>query len=266
MFETYSGATRIVPLLGYPIAQAKSPFGMTKGFAARGADCIVVPVKIPPDGVGDYLKALDRVENLAGVLATVPHKFALAAHADRRSDRAAFYGSANIMRRDRAGFWLADMLDGLGFIRAIRAAGGLLAGRRALLAGAGGAGGAIAMELLTAGVERLAVHDTDPARRDDLIARLDARFADKAAVGSASPRGFEVIVNATPLGMQRDDPLPFETEHLTPEMFVGDVVSARHTTPLLAAAGARGCRTADGHDMFEATLDLMLDFFLGAAP
>lgn len=266
MFETYSGATRIVPLIGYPIAQAKSPFGMTKGFAARGADCIVVPVKVPPGGVGEYLKALDRVENLAGVLATVPHKFALAAHADRQSDRAAFYGSANIMRRDRAGRWLADMLDGLGFIRAIRAAGGTLDGRRALLAGAGGAGGAIALELLNAGVEVLAVHDTDRARRDDLIARLNARFPGKAIAGSASPQGFDVIVNATPLGMQPGDPVPFEVSQLTREMFVGDVVSAGHTTPLLSAAERRGCRTSDGHDMFEATLDLMLDFFLSDAP
>lgn len=262
MFENYSGATRIVPLLGYPIEQAKSPNGMTKGLAARGADCIVVPVKVPPAAVASYLKALDEVENLAGVLATVPHKFALARHAVRLSERAAFYGSANIMRRDGAGHWIADMLDGVGFIRAINAGGGDIRGRRALLVGAGGAGGAIALELLNAGAAAVAVHDTDHARRDDLVHKLNARFPGMASIGSSSPAGFDIVVNATPLGMKPGDPAPIELSGLTKSMFVGDVVSAKTVTPLLASATQAGCKSCSGHDMFESTLELMIDFFL----
>jgi len=262
MFETYSGATRIVPLLGYPIEQTKSPHGMTKGFAARGADCIVVPVKVPSEAVEGYLKALDRVENLVGVLATVPHKFALARHAARLTERAAFYGSANVMRRDRDGLWVADMLDGIAFIRAIEAAGGHIEGKRALLVGAGGAGGAIALELLNVGASAVAVHDTDTARRDDLVRKLLAKHPGKAGVGSFSPDGFDVIINATPLGMRSEDPPPVELSELTKQMFVGDVVTAKMTTPLLSAAMNTGCRTCSGHDMFEAALDLMLDCFL----
>jgi len=262
MFETYSGATRIIPLLGYPIEQTKSPYGMTRGFAARGANCIVVPLKVSPDSVGTVLTALDGIENLAGVLATVPHKFALARHADHLTERAGFYGSANIMRRDPSGQWVADMLDGIGFIRAIETAGGRIAGNRALLAGAGGAGGAIALELLNAGASAIAIHDTDACRRDDLIGRLNLLFPGRASVGTASPDGHDIIVNATPLGMRPEDPAPIVLSRLRGTMFVGDVVSASTPTPLVAAARQAGCATCSGHDMFDATLNLMLDFFL----
>jgi shikimate dehydrogenase len=265
MFENYSGATRIVPVLGHPITQAKSPAGMTKGFAERGADVVVVPIDVPPSGVQAFLKALDQVKNLAGVLATVPHKFALCAHAPSRTSRASFFGSANIMRRGPTGSWHADMLDGLGFVRAIRNAGGSIDGKKSLLIGAGGAGGAIAFELLDAGAAMVAVHDLDHGRRDKLILRLNQEFPGKSEGGTNSPDGFDIIINASPLGMRLDDPLPLEIAELTRSMFVGDVVTAPQETPLLEAANRAGCASCSGHDMFDSTLDLMLDFFLEKA-
>jgi shikimate dehydrogenase len=262
MFETYSGATTIVPLLGHPIAQTKSPYGMTKGFAARGIDAIVVPVNVRPPNVAAYLRALDAVENIGGVLATVPHKFALCAHAATMTERAAFFGSANVMRRDEAGRWQADMLDGLGFVRAIERAGGPLAGRKSLLVGAGGAGSAIALELLNAGAASIAIHDTDAKRRDLLVSRLNERHPGKAAAGTASPDGYGVVVNATPLGMHSGDPAPFDLDRIARDMVVGDVVTAKDDTPLVRAAKATGCTCCSGHDMFAASLDLMIDFFV----
>jgi shikimate dehydrogenase len=262
MFETYSGATAIIPLLGHPIAQAKSPYGMTRGFAARGVDAVVVPLNVRPEHVAEFLEALDDVENIGGVMATVPHKFALCAHAETVTDRAAFFGSANVMRRDASGRWRADMLDGLGLVRAIAAAGGSIAGTKALLVGAGGAGSSIALEILNAGAASVAVHDTETIRRDLLISRLNDRHPGKASAGTASPDGFKVVVNATPLGMRAGDDAPIELDHIDRAMFIGDVVTAKDDTPLIRAAKAAGCRCCSGHDMFNASLDLMLDFFV----
>ena len=264
MFENYSGATRIIPILGHPIAQAKSPFGMTKGLAARGADAIVVPIDVAPEGVHALLTALDGVKNLAGVIATVPHKFALCAYAESKSDRARFFSSANVMRRDHSGRWHADMLDGLGFVRSIRNAGGSIPGKRVLLVGAGGAGGSIACELLNAGASAIAVHDVDHVRRDRLISRLNESRPGSSEQGTGSPRGFDIVINASPLGMRPDDPAPVDCSGLTPSMFIGDVVTAPDTTSLLRAASAVGCASCSGHDMFDCTRDLMLDFFLEA--
>jgi shikimate dehydrogenase len=262
MFETYSGATKIIPLLGHPIAQTKSPYGMTTGFALRGVDAIVVPIHVLPQSVAAFLDALDDIENLGGVMATVPHKFALCAHAETMTDRAAFFGSANVMRRDASGRWRADMLDGLGLVRAIERAGGSVAGARALLVGAGGAGSAIALEILNAGAASIAVHDTEANRRDLLISKLNDRHPEKATAGTASPTGFNVAINATPLGMRAGDAAPLDLDRIDGAMFVGDVVTANDDTPLIRAAKAAGCRCCSGHDMFDASLDLMLDFFI----
>jgi shikimate dehydrogenase len=262
MFENFSGSTRIIPLLGHPVAQTKSPYGMTKGFALRGVDAMVVAVDVPPHGAARFLDALDAVENFGGVMATVPHKFALCAHADAVTDRAAFYGSANVMRRDASGRWFADMLDGLGFIRAIERAGGTVAGAEVWLMGAGGAGGSIALELVEAGAASLAVHDVDAARRDLLIGKLNARHPGRAVVGTSEPAGHTIVVNATPMGMRGGDAPPFDLGRIERAIFVGDVVTAKEDTPLIAAAKAAGCKCCSGHDMFNASLGLMLDFFI----
>lgn len=261
MFEHYSGATKLIPILGHPIAQVKAPFGMTKALAERGIDTIVVPIDVPPASVGPMLQALDTAGNLAGIIATVPHKFALCAHASARTARAGFFGSANVMRRLPDGRWQADMLDGIGFVRAIQRAGGTIAGQDALLVGAGGAGGAVAFELLNAGAASIAIHDTDLARRDRLIARLNEAHPGRARIGSASPIGCQVVVNATPLGLNPADPLPLDATQLNGAMFVGDVVTGNADTALIAAAKAAGCKCSTGHDMFEMTLGLMIDFF-----
>ena len=262
MFENYSGTTKIIPLLGHPIVQAKSPFGMTRAFGERGFDAVVVPIDVPPEAAGAFLKALDAVENLGGVLATVPHKFVLCEHATVLTERARFFGSANVMRRTSTGEWQADMLDGIGFVRAIQRAGGTIAGRNALLVGAGGAGGAIAFELLNAGAKSVAVHDADVGRCSRLTTKLNEKHPGKAKTGSASPTGYDLVVNATPLGMNPNDPLPITSEELDGSMFVGDVVTVHGDTPVVAAAKAADCAYCSGHDMFDATLDLQLDFFM----
>jgi len=71
-----------------------------------------------------------------------------------------------------------------------------------------------------------------------------------------------MVCNATPMGMSPDDPLPVAAHLLNSSMFVGDVVAGHGTTPLLKAAKAAGCRTADGAQMVEAVQEMMLDFLL----
>jgi shikimate dehydrogenase len=72
-----------------------------------------------------------------------------------------------------------------------------------------------------------------------------------------------MVVNATPMGMSPQDPLPVPAHLLTPSMFVGDVVAGHGVTPFLQAAQALGCKTADGVQMVEAGMEIMPDFLLG---
>lgn len=257
------GATRLVPIFGDPIAQVKAPAGLTAEFARRGRNTMVVPFHVTPDHFGGVVASLGPIQNVDGFIATVPHKFAACAQCTTLSPRAEFLGVANVVRRNGDGSWHGDMLDGLGYVRGLASAGCDLAGRRVLLVGAGGAGSAIALALLDNGVTALAVHDTDPAKRDALIARLANVHSGKVSAGTASPIGFDLVINATPRGMLSDDPLPVEADRIEQTCFVGDVITVPEITPLLQIAVAKGCGTLTGVGMFESSIALMADFFLG---
>jgi len=151
-------------------------------------------------------------------------------------------------------------------VQSIRHAGCQPEGQRALLAGAGGAGSAIALALLEAGVAELALHDDDVQRRDALLARLGQRYGGRVRAGSPDTRGFGVVVNATPAGMRASDPLPLDAAGLSPQAFVGDVITVPAVTPLIAAARERGCGTQIGTGMFAAVCELMVDFLLADGP
>jgi shikimate dehydrogenase len=265
MLQSYNGATRLYPIIGDPIAQVKAPVGLTRAFERRGRDWLVVPLQLKASDVDCGIMVLSRAGNVDGLIATVPHKFALASHCATLSERAQFLGAANVARRNPDGSWHGDMLDGEGFADAIVLAGCRIAGARALLVGAGGAGSAIALALLDRGVAALTVCDLDAGRRDVLLGKL-AAYGERVRPGAGNPAATDLVVNATPMGMAAGDPLPVDVTRLAATTFVGDVITLPEITPLLAAAQARGCRIQTGIGMFESNIALMADFFEGGAP
>lgn len=262
MLQDFSGATRVFFIVGDPVAQVKSPAGVTEMLRAHGADAIVVPAHVAPADLPVWVAATTRMRNVDGILVTVPHKFAAAQLCTDTSPAARSIGAVNVMRRHAAGGWYGDMVDGSGYVAGLRKAGLEPAGLRALLVGAGGAGSAIAHALVDAGVAALALHEADDGRREALAHKLAIYGAPRPTHGSADPSGYDLVINATPMGMQPGDPLPIEVEKLCASTFVGDVVTLPAVPPLIAAARARGCRTMTGAGMFEAVRDLIVDFYL----
>ena len=265
MLDSYSGATRLYVIIGDPIAQVKAPGGLTHEFGGRGRDWIVVPLQLTAADVGAGFSVLSRARNVDGLIATVPHKFALASHCATLSERARFLGAANVARRNADGSWHGDVLDGEGFTDAAARGGCRLQGARALLIGAGGAGSAIALSLLDHGVAKLAIHDIDADRRAALLAKLADRFGDRVRQAAGDASDVDLLVNATPIGMKADDPLPLDIAGLKATTFVGDVITMPEITPLLAAARDKGCAIQTGIGMFESNIGLMADFFEGGA-
>ena len=265
MLENFSGATRLYPIVGDPIAQVKAPFGVTAAFEANGVDALCVPMRIAPADFADFMSLIRRMKNVDGLIATVPHKFAAHDLCDTVSERAAFLRSVNTIVRSPDGKLHGDMFDGVGFVAACQDNGCGFKGRRALLVGLGGAGTAIAHAVASAGVRELGLCDMDAARRDDLVARLAAAGFSVFAAGPEAT-GFDIALNATPLGMRPGDPLPIPASTLGPSIFVGDVVTKPEITPLIAAARAAGCPTSTGTAMFGKVRDLMVEFFLARRP
>ncbi|MFZ1181504.1 MAG: shikimate dehydrogenase, partial [Herbaspirillum sp.] len=128
--------------------------------------------------------------------------------------------------------------------------------------GSGGVGSAIAAALAAAGVVAMGLFDDSDAVVQALAGRLREHYPQlQIGTGSNDPAGYDLIVNATPVGMRDGDPLPFDIARIAPETFVGDVVLKQEMTPLLAAARAKGCRIQVGADMLFEMIPAYLEFF-----
>ena len=259
----YSGATRVVFIVGDPVAQVKAPWGLTRRFREKGADLIVVPARVAAEDFEGFVSAVERMVNAVGVIVTVPHKFAarrMCTEVDSLADRV---GSVNLMRRRPAGGWFGTMTDGEACLRGLRAKGFDPVGKRALLVGAGGAGIAVADALLQSGVAELCVSEIDSTRSRHLIGTIQTRPGITLTTAAADPTGFDLVVNATLLGTSSDDPLPVDPRQLAFGAAVADLACGPGgSSSLVRAAADRGCLTMTGDELFEAICDVLADFFL----
>jgi len=262
MLEKLSGETVLYPIIGDPIVNVKSPQSLTASFEARGHNGFCVPMQVADRDLDVVVRGLQRVPNVRGVLITMPHKNTMFAHCSTTSEISRLLNVVSVVRRNADGSWHGDMLDGLAFVMAQKNAGAKLEQARVLQVGAGGAGRAIAIALLDAGVRELVLSDVNESRLDESVQLLSGLSHRCVVSGPPNPTGFDIVVNATPMGMSTNDPLPVPAQLLTSSMFVGDVVAGLGLTPLLQAAQAAGCKTASGVQMVEAGMNLMSDFFL----
>ncbi|RYE30880.1 MAG: shikimate dehydrogenase [Hyphomicrobiales bacterium] len=261
MAGAISGRTRLFAVLGDPVAQVMAPSLMNRLFAENDVDAVLVPIEVSRGELSAVIEGLKRIRNLDGFLVTVPHKFAVGHHADRLSDEATLSGSTNAMRREFDGTWSGENFDGEGFVRGLLAAGHAVTDRRFTLVGAGGAGAAIAASLLKAGAATLSIVDTDRLRAEALAALFDTRFKGNAQAVDTPDVESDVVVNATPLGLREDDPLPFALDRLRADTIIADIVMKPAETRLLLAAARRGFRTHPGLPMLSEQIPLYREFF-----
>lgn len=256
------GHTGLIAHIGYPTHTFKSPMIYNPYFEAAGINAVVVPMGCRPEHFVPLLRSFFALENAVGALITMPHKITTVGLLDDSSVAVKVAGSCNAVRRDADGRLVGDMFDGEGFVRGVRRKGLRLKGARALVVGSGGVGSAIAASLAAAGVGTLALFDANPASAQALARRLREHHpALDVAAGDNDPHGFDLVVNATPLGMNADDPLPLDVDRLSPHAYVGEVVMRAEMTPLLRAATAQGCAVQIGTDMLFEQIPAHLDFF-----
>lgn len=259
---TIDGSTKLIAHLGYPTASFKAPLIYNPWFEAKGVNAVVVPMGVPAEAAGETLPRIFALTNFHGALVTMPLKALVAPLLDETTATVKIAGACNAVRRDARGKLVGDMFDGEGFVRGIRRKGCTVEGARALVAGAGGVGCAIAASLALAGVGELALFDLHAGAMAALAGRLRDHYpAVVVTTGSNDPAGFDIVVNATPLGMKAGDPLPFDVARLDASSFVGEVVLSQEITPLLAAARAKGCRIQIGLDMLFEMIPAYMEFF-----
>ena len=257
-----SGKTTLIAHIGYPTESFKAPLIYNPWFDANGIDAVVVPMGIRGEDYAASLAPLFRLTNLRGALVTMPHKVTTVGLVDECTTTVKIAGSANAILKRPDGTLLADMFDGTGFTRGLKRKGFVFAGAQCLVVGTGGVGSAIAASLAAAGVAALALFDVDAAAANGLAERLRAHYPQlRVEVKANDPTGYDLVVNATPLGMKRGDPLPFDVARLAPSTFVGEVVMKEEITPMLQAAKGKGCRYVVGTDMLFEMIPAYLEFF-----
>ncbi len=257
-----SGKTALIAHLGYPTESFKAPMIYNPWFEKQGIDAVVVPMGVKPEDYTATLAALSRFTNLKGALVTMPHKVTTLSLADEVTPTARIAGACNALLLRPDGTWLGDQFDGAGFVRGLLRKGRTLRGARVIVSGAGGVGSAIAASLAAEGVAQLSLFDTYTASAEGLAERLRAHYPQLVVqTGSNDPAGFDVVVNATPLGMKEGDPLPFDVDRIDPAAMVGEVVMKTEYTPLLQAALAKGCGVQVGTDMLFEMIPAYLEFF-----
>jgi shikimate dehydrogenase len=192
----------------------------------------------------------------------MPHKVAVLDLLDEVTPTVRVAGACNAVKKLADGRLVGDMFDGAGFVRGVQRKGFDLSAKRVLVVGSGGVGSAIAASLAGAGIAAISLFDVNTAACEGLAQRIRQHYPQiEVRTGSNDPAGHDLVVNATPMGMNEGDPLPLDVTRLSPETFVGEVVMRHETTAFLAAAQARGCKTQVGSDMLFEQIPAYLEYF-----
>ncbi|WP_114945308.1 shikimate dehydrogenase family protein [Microvirga calopogonii] len=257
-----SGKTTLIAHLGYPTESFRAPMIYNPYFEKHGIDAVVMPMGVKAEDYPDVFRSLFRLTNIRGALITMPHKITTISLLDEVSTTAKVAGSCNAVLRRSDGSLLGDMFDGAGFVRGVMRKGQKLTGAKVLVVGSGGVGSAIAASLAAAGISAIGLFDNHSTAAEALGSRLREHYPQlQVTTGSNDPADYDIVVNATPLGMKGDDPLPMDVSRITPGTFVGEVVMKQEITPFLRSAQDKGCPIQVGTDMLFEQIPAYLEFF-----
>lgn len=266
------GTTRVLGVIGHPVTHSWSPQIHNAACAALGLDYVYVPLTVKPADLAPAVRAI-RALGFHGLNVTIPHKEAMVPLMNRLTPMARLIGAVNTV--EVAGRRLiGHNTDGQGFLAAYheQVPGGL-AGRHAVLIGAGGAARAVAVALASQGLAGLIMVNRTSARAEAMRAVLTRRFRrlrlkiqidvlplQRLMVGSVKA---DLVINATPLGMAGYPPLPFSPKVLVGVAVACDLVYRPRMTAFLQTAQAAGIQTVDGTGMLLHQAALAFEIWTG---
>jgi shikimate dehydrogenase len=260
-----SGRIHLLTVIGDPIAHAQSPTIINSVIGQRGIskDFVMVPMHVSADALATAIAGLRATQNFRGAIITMPHKGAILNLIDDVAPEAKQVGACNVIRRDKDGRIKGTMFDGEGFVAGLRAAGFEVTGKRCFMAGAGGAAAGIAFALGKYGASVLTIHNRTESKAVELSARVKAAYPKiEIEAGQNNPSGYDLVINATPLGMRAEDLIPINADKIDAGVHVAEVVIQPDITPLLERARQRGCQIHLGLPMLAAQINLMIEFMI----
>lgn len=269
-----TGTTRLFGCIACPTDHVRAPMIFNQIFTARGIDAVMVPVDIPPEHLKDGVNGLRALGNFEGAAVTIPHKLPLAELCDELGPGAKAADAVNAVRFDADGRLYGDNFDGHGFVAGLlgenpagEAPEDILNNKSILIVGAGGAARAIALSLSEHPVGRVDIMNRTHSRAEQaaaLVHRLRAEAgvfavpADKVVYDS-----YDMVINATPLGLHEGDDLPLDITRLRADCLVCDIIMIPDRTQLIEVAEQSGRPVHIGRHMLDYQVDL-IGAFIGA--
>jgi shikimate dehydrogenase len=244
-----SGKTRLLALIGHPVSHSLSPAMHNASFVADGLDFVYVCLDVDPDELSAAVRGL-KASKLRGFNVTMPHKRAMIPLVDELDEEARISGAVNTVVIEDSGL-RGFNTDGGGMVMACQEAGIELSGKSVLLLGAGGTAAAIAVAFGKAGVGELHIANRTVERAAQLKDELHGTGIKGLVIHhlDALPDA-EIIINATPLGMKEEDPMPVPWDYVREDRAFCDAVYRPGTqTPLVRLARERGVPVVAGDRM-----------------
>jgi len=248
-----SGKTKVYGIFGYPVEHTFSPGMHNAAFAKLGLDACYVPFAVSPERLDSAIKAILPL-GLRGLNITVPHKEKVIASLDGLSEEARLIGAVNTIEITKNGL-IGHNTDGRGFLRSLRENARFdPKGKQILIIGSGGAARAVGFSLALAKSKKIVFHDVDASKADALAQDIHVKTG--ASVETvppellgASAQEVDCIINATPLGLRKSDPLPLAKEYVLKKHLICDLVYNPSETAFLKASKKRGARCLQGLGM-----------------
>ena len=269
-----TGTTRLFGCIASPTDHVRAPMIFNQIFTERGIDAVMVPVNIPAERLQEAVQGLRALRNFDGAAVTIPHKLTLAELCDDLGPGAQAAAAVNAVRFDADGRLYGDNFDGHGFVAGLlgenpaeEAPETVVNGKSILIVGAGGAARAIALSLSEHSVRRVDVMNRTHSRAEEAV-QLVHRLRDNAPV-TALPAdkvtfdSYDIVINATPLGLHEEDSLPLDIERLRADCLVCDIIMIPERTRLIEAAEQSGRPVHIGRHMLDYQIDL-IGAFIGA--
>jgi shikimate dehydrogenase len=248
----------LVGCYGFPVAENPTQAMIEPAFRDMGLDWRYLTLEVKPEGLKGAVEAA-RVFGFKGFNCTIPHKVEVIQYLDGLGESAELMGAVNcVVNRD--GKLIGENTDGKGFVSSLEEIEDP-AGKSVLIFGAGGASRAISVEMALSGATHLTIVNRTEKRGRGLMDLLKGRLKERCpdlqtdfVLWSGNykiPEGTDIVINATSIGLYPDIDvsLNLDTDTLTSDMIVADVIPNPPKTRLIRDAYEKGCRVIDGLSM-----------------
>ena len=259
------GSTKIYGCLADPIDHVKAPTIFTAIFKEKNIDAVMVPIHVEKDNLENVITSLKKIKNFEGMTVTIPHKKEAANLCDHLEQDAAFTQSVNWIKFDNNRKLIGNNFDGQGFIAGFLSQNFLIKNKKVCIFGAGGAAVSSACSLAKQKIKSLQIINRNFNKAHDLINKI--KIIDKDLSVEVTKyndnyllNDYDIIINATSLGLHKEDKLPFDVSKTSPNAVIADIIMQPLETELLKKAKNVGRPVHFGKYMIESQVDLAGNF------